>query len=73
LTITTRVGDSGKIFGSVNALQISDALKAQANLIVDRKKIDLKGDHVKEVGEYTAYANLHKEVKATIKFKVVAE
>ena len=73
LTIATRVGESGKIFGSVNALQISDALKAQANLIVDRKKIDLKGDAVKEVGEYTATANLHKEVSATIIFKVVAE
>lgn len=73
LTIAARVGETGKIFGSVNAMQISDAIKAQANLVVDRKKIDINGDSIKEIGDYTAIANLHKEVKATIKFKVVGE
>jgi large subunit ribosomal protein L9 len=73
LTIGARVGETGRIFGSVNAMQISDALKAQANLIVDRKKIDINGESIKEIGEYTAVANLHKEVKATIKFKVGGE
>ncbi len=73
LTIGAKVGQSGKIFGSVNAMQISDALKSQHNLIVDRKKINVVGENIKEVGEYTAEANLHRDVKATIKFTVVAE
>ncbi|OIP01036.1 MAG: 50S ribosomal protein L9 [Bacteroidetes bacterium CG2_30_33_31] len=73
LTIGAKVGTSGKIFGSVNAMQISDALKAQANILVDRKKIDVKGENIKEVGNYTAFVNIHREVKATIKFSVIAE
>jgi large subunit ribosomal protein L9 len=73
LKIGAKVGQSGKIFGSVNAMQISDALKSQHNLIVDRKKIDVKGESIKETGSYTAVVNLHREVKATVKFEVVAE
>ena len=73
LSIGAKVGQSGKIFGSVNAMQISDALKSQANLIVDRKKIDVKGENIKETGSYTAEVKLHRDVKATITFNVVAE
>jgi len=73
LNIGAKVGQSGKIFGSVNAMQISDALKSQANLIIDRKKIDVKGENIKETGSYTAEVRLHRDVKATINFNVVAE
>lgn len=73
LSIGAKVGQSGKIFGSVNAMQISDALKSQANLIIDRKKINVKGENIKETGSYTAEVSLHREVKATINFNVVAE
>lgn len=73
LSIGAKVGQSGKIFGSVNAMQISDALKSQANLIVDRKKINVKGENIKEIGAYTAEVNLHRDVKATINFNVIAE
>ena len=69
--IKAKVGDSGKIFGAVTSLQISDALKDKG-FTIDRKRISFKGD-VKEVGEYTAVVDLHKEVKQEIKFKVVAE
>ncbi len=73
LTIGAKIGTSGKIFGSVNAMQIADALKSQANIEIDRKKIVVDSDKVKEAGEYTATVNLHREVKASIKFEVVAE
>jgi len=73
LSIGAKVGQSGKIFGSVNAMQISDALKSQANLIIDRKKIDVKGENIKETGSYTAVVKLHRDVMATINFNVVAE
>jgi large subunit ribosomal protein L9 len=70
LEIKAKVGESGKIFGAITTLQISDALKDKG-FSVDRKKIAFKGD-VKEVGEYTALLDLHKEVKHEVKFKVVA-
>ncbi|RLD64563.1 MAG: 50S ribosomal protein L9 [Bacteroidetes bacterium] len=73
LKIGAKTGTSGKIFGSVNAMQIADALKEQANIEIDRKKIVVDGDNIKEVGEFIATVNLHREVKAEIKFEVVGE
>ncbi|WP_028979358.1 50S ribosomal protein L9 [Sporocytophaga myxococcoides] len=70
LTIPAKVGESGKIFGAVTVLQVSDALKDKG-FNVDRKKITFKSE-VKEVGEYSAILDLHKEVKHEVKFKVVA-
>ncbi len=71
--IGAKVGTSGKIFGSVNALQIADAIKEQFDLDIDRKKIMIDGDAIKEVGTYKATINLHKEVRPDIKFEVVGE
>ena len=73
LTVGAKVGTSGKIFGSVNAMQVADALKEQGKIEIDRKKIIVDSDKIKEVGEYTATVNLHREVKATITIEVVAE
>jgi large subunit ribosomal protein L9 len=73
LTIGAKAATTGKIFGSVNAIQIAEALKEQFEYEVDRKRIKLDGDSIKELGQYEALVNLHKEVKATIKFEVVAE
>lgn len=72
LKIGAKVGTSGKIFGSVNAIQIADALK-EKGYEIDRRKIEVDGDAIKEVGEYTAKVNLYKEIKAAVKFEVVAE
>ncbi len=71
--IGAKVGTSGKIFGSVNALQIADAIKEQYDIEIDRKKIMVDGDAIKEVGTFTAKINLHKEVRFDLKFEVVAE
>jgi large subunit ribosomal protein L9 len=71
LEIGAKVGESGKIFGAVTALQISDALRDKG-FEVDRKKIAFNSE-VKNIGEYTVTLNLHKEVKKTVKFKVFAE
>ncbi len=70
LVIETKAGESGKIFGAVTTLQISDSLK-EKGFDIDRKRISFKTD-VKMVGEYTAELNLHKEVKKEVAFKVVA-
>ena len=71
--IGAKVGTSGKIFGSVNALQIAEAIKNQYDLESDRKKIMVDGDAIKELGTYTAKINLHKEVRIDVKFEVVGE
>ncbi len=71
--IATKAGANGKIFGSVNAIQVADALKAQHNIDVDRKKIMIVGDNIKEIGSHTAKINLHREVKAEITLDVYAE
>jgi large subunit ribosomal protein L9 len=71
IEIKTKAGESGKIFGAVTALQISDALKAKG-LEIDRKKVILK-ESPKQLGTYTAVLDLHKEVKHEITVKVVSE
>ncbi|MCJ8165293.1 50S ribosomal protein L9 [Pontibacter sp. E15-1] len=71
LEIPAKVGETGKIFGSVTTLQLSEALKAKG-FDVDRKRISFDQD-VKTAGEYTATINLHKEVKHQVKFNVVAQ
>jgi large subunit ribosomal protein L9 len=71
IEIKTKAGESGKIFGAVTALQISDSLKAKG-FDIDRKKVILK-ESPKQVGTYNAILDLHKEVKHEIKVNVVAE
>jgi large subunit ribosomal protein L9 len=72
VTISTKVGENGKIFGSVNTVQLSEALKA-AGFDIDRKSLKIKDEPIKEVGTYDAEANLHKGVKPTFKFEVIGE
>jgi large subunit ribosomal protein L9 len=71
--IGAKAAESGRIFGSVNTIQIAQALKEQHNLEVDRKKIHVDQDHIKEVGTYRARVNLHKDVSTEIIFEVFAE
>lgn len=71
LTIGAKTSSTGTIFGSVNAIQISEALQ-KAGFEIDRKIIVIKNP-VKEVGEYTATLNLHKEITVEVPFEVVSE
>ena len=71
LTIGAKTSATGTIFGSVNSIQIADALEKLGHNI-DRKMIFVK-DSIKEVGNYTATIKLHKEVSVEIPFEVVAE
>ena len=70
--IITKAGEKGKIFGSVNTVQLSDALKAEG-IDIDRKSLKIKDEPIREIGTYEATANLHKDVKATFSFEVVGE
>lgn len=71
LSIGAKAGESGKVFGKVNSIQIADALKAQG-YDVDRRRITFE-EEPKHLGDYVAILNLHKEVKVQVPFEVVAE
>lgn len=72
LKIVTKVGEKGKIFGSVNTLQLSEALKAEG-VEIDRKSLKIKNEPIREIGSFEATANLHKDVQANFTFEVVGE
>ncbi len=72
LTIGAKTSSTGKIFGSVNTIQIAEALKEKGHEI-ERKNISIPEDQIKEVGKYTATIKLHKEVSVEIEFEIVAE
>jgi len=72
VSIVTKAGENGKIFGSVNTVQLSEALK-KAGFEIDRRSISIKNEPIKEVGTYEAEANLFKGVKQLFSFEVVAE
>ncbi len=71
LTIGAKTSSTGTIFGSVNNIQIAEALEKLGHN-VDRKVIYIK-EAIKEVGNYTATLKLHKEVSVEIPFEVVSE
>ena len=71
LTIGAKASTTGKIFGSVNNIQIAESL-SNAGFEIDRKIIYIK-EAIKEVGSYKAVLKLHKEVNVEIPFEVVAE
>ena len=72
LTIGAKTSSTGKIFGSVNTIQIAEAL-ASKGFEIDRRIISIQDDQIKEVGNYTAEVKLHREVKVKIEFEVIAE
>lgn len=71
IELKTKAGETGRIFGAITSLQVSDALKAKG-IDVDRRKISFK-EQPKELGTYTAHLDLHKEVKHEVKVNVSAE
>lgn len=71
--VPTRVGDNGKIFGSITSVQLADALR-KLGFDVDRRNLTIENaDTVKTLGSYNAKVRLHKEVLAPFQFEVVAE
>ncbi|MBO4692135.1 MAG: 50S ribosomal protein L9 [Bacteroidales bacterium] len=73
VTIPTKVSQTGKIYGSVNNIQVAEALAAQGYEI-DRRKIEIKdADKVTEIGNYEAVIDLYRGVEAKVKVIVVDE
>ncbi len=71
--IGAKAAPTGKIYGSVNAIQIAEAIKEQFNYEIDRKKITIDGESIKELGTYEAMISLYKDIKVKLNFEVIAE
>lgn len=69
--IQVKTGENGRLFGSITNKEIADALHAQHNIELDKKKIELK-DHIKETGEYKVTVRLYAEVNAKLNVIVKA-
>jgi large subunit ribosomal protein L9 len=72
LSIATKAGENGKIFGSINTVQIAEALR-EVGFDIDRKSLKIKEEPIRELGTFEAEANLYKGVKQTFKIEVVSE
>ncbi len=71
LVLPVRVGERGRLFGSITTQQVSEALKGQG-LEIDRRKISVPAE-MKELGVYDVEVDLHREVKAQLKLALVAQ
>jgi large subunit ribosomal protein L9 len=72
ITVGAKTSTSGKIFGSVNTIQIAEALK-EKGFDIERKNITLPEDQIKEVGTYKAIIKLHRDVKVEVEFEIKGE
>jgi len=70
VTIAAKVGEKGRMFGSISNKEVAEAILSQLGVTVDKKKITLN-EPVKSVGEYTAAVKLHTQVTAKLAFEVV--
>lgn len=72
IVVGAKTSSTGKIFGSVNNIQVAEALK-EKGFEVDRKQITIKEDSIKEIGKHTAKVKFHRDVVVELEFEVVAE
>ena len=72
LRIGTKTSSTGKIFGSINTVMIAEALEKEG-FNIERKNITLKGEAIKEVGNYEANVKIYKNIKVVVPFEVYAE
>lgn len=71
LTIPAKVGENGKLFGSITTQQLADVLKKMGHSI-EKRQISMKEEHIKALGTYTAEVQLHRDVAVPVTFEVVA-
>ncbi len=72
LVVGAKTSSTGKIFGSVNTIQIAESLK-EKGFDIDRRSITLPDDQIKEIGTYNAVIKLHRDVKVEVEFEIIAE
>lgn len=72
VTIKTKAGENGKLFGSITSKDIADAIKAQHKYEVDKKKLVLS-DPIKTAGSYQVEIKVYPEVSAKVSVKIIGE
>lgn len=72
LVVTARVGEAGKLFGSITTQEIADQLRRLFSVEIDKRKIDLK-EPIKSLGTHPVIVKVHSQVHVPVKVKVVAE
>ncbi len=72
VVIKAKTGEGGRLFGSVNNKDVSDAMASQHKITLDKKKLVVK-EPIKQLGVYTAIAKLHPNIQAEIKVEVVGD
>ena len=72
VTIASKAGDKGKLFGSVGTRDIADAI-TEAGVAVSKAEVKLPNGTLRETGEFEIDLQLHAEVIATIKVVIIAE
>lgn len=72
LKVNVKAGENGKIFGGVTAKEIADTLKTQANIEIDKKKIELK-EQIKTLGTFSVNVKLYEGVTGVLKIDVIAK
>jgi len=73
LQVSVKTSEEGSVYGSVSNIQIAEALNTQFGLDIDRKKINVPGNHIKELGQYRVSIPLQKDVRAEFTVEVIAE
>ena len=72
LKIKVKAGENGKIFGGVTAKEISENLKVQCSLDIDKKKIEVK-EPIKTLGTFGVTVKLYEGVSGTLRVQVLSE
>ncbi len=72
VVIKAKAGEGGRLFGAITSKDVSEAIKSQLGMDVDKKKIELENP-IKNIGTYEAVIKLYPEVKGSLKVEVEAE
>jgi large subunit ribosomal protein L9 len=72
VTIKTKAGENGKLFGSITSMDIADNIKQNVGIDIDKKKINMP-EAIKNLGEYEVEVRLYTGVNALVKVNIVGE
>ena len=70
VTVGIQIGQDGKLFGSVTTKQVTEAFEKEHGITLDKRKVELSSD-INSVGIYTAFVNLHKDIKAQFEIHII--
>jgi large subunit ribosomal protein L9 len=73
VTLPSRAGQGGRLFGSVTAADVVDAVKSAGGPALDKRRVELPAAHIKTIGTHTVAVRLHPEVMATVAVEVTPE